>query len=148
MVAASTIHVSTASTWAAEGFTSVGASTPIVWLQIEANYAIMSTTFPTLGTLIKSLNTRWGALDGPDVVEYALETLSKSPNATKRRTMKHTRAITPSGEPRLRPDSTNYSFRIRPQGNEAMARNSEDSDQMIIRKTVSTSVEPHAPQNT
>lgn len=105
----------------------------------------MSATFPTLGTVLKSLNTRWGALDGPDVAQYAMESLSTSRNATKRGPASRVRRDTANGNPRLRPEGNGYTFRVRspPQevNNGQGRKNSDDSEQMIIRKTISTSVE-------
>ena len=145
MVIASAIHASTVADWAQTTFDPIAAVTPFIWLEVETNYAIMSATFPTLGTVLKSLNTRWGALDGPDVAQYAMESLSTSRNATKRGPVSRVRRDTANGNPRLRPEGNGYTFRVRspPQevGNGQVRKNSDDSEQMIIRKTISTSVE-------
>lgn len=112
----------------------------------------MAATFPTLGLFVKSLNTRWGALDGPDVTQYAMESLSES-SRVDARTAKSRRHLTVEGEgddfvARLRPDDPTYSFRMRSPSAltredraRSETRESDESDQMIIRKTVSTSVE-------
>lgn len=73
------IHESTAAQWAnaITAFEPVSAVVTFLWLNVETNYAIVAATFPTLGTFVKSLNTRWGALDGPEVVQYAMESLSE-----------------------------------------------------------------------
>lgn len=145
MIAASVIHASTVAEWARTSFAPIAAVTPFIWLQVETNYAIMSATFPTLGTMLKSLNTRWGALDGPDVAQYAMESLSKSRNTARRGPASRVRRDTANGNPRLRPEGNGYTFRVRsppletPNGLER--KNSDDSEQMIIRKTISTSVE-------
>jgi hypothetical protein len=150
------IHALTASRWAntTPAFGSVEAVLPFLWLNVETNYAIMAATFPTLGLFVKSLNTRWGALDGPDVTQYALEFLSES-SRTDGRTSRGRKHLTMGGgggdedaAPKLRPNDSTYSFRMRSPSVLARedrartgTRESDDSDQMIIRKTVSTSVE-------
>lgn len=148
------IHAFTAAKWATAtpAFGPVEAVLPFLWLNIETNYAIMAATFPTLGLFVKSLNTRWAALDGPDVTQYAMESLSES-SRVDARTGKGRKHSTVEGDgedsgPRLRPGESTYSFRMRSpsilarEGRErAETRESDDSDQMIIRKTVSTSVE-------
>jgi len=50
---------------------------PFLWPNVETNYAIMAATFPTLGLFVQSLNTRWDAVDGPDVTQYAMESPSE-----------------------------------------------------------------------
>jgi hypothetical protein len=153
------IHALTAARWAATtpAFGPVEAVLPFLWLNVETNYAIMAATFPTLGLFVKSLNTRWGALDGPDVTQYALESLSES-SRTDGRTSRGRKHLTIGGgggggddedaAPKLRPGDSTYSFRMRSPSvlaredrSRAGTRESDDSDQMIIRKTVSTSVE-------
>jgi hypothetical protein len=144
------IHAWTAADWAhaVPPFEPVSAVVPFLWLNVETNYAVMAATFPTLGTFVKSLNTRWGALDGPDVAQYAMESLSEQSRSSER--ANNERRILSTGEdvPRLRPEETTYSFKVRKSplsSREDAARNgprgSDASDQMIIRKTVSTSVE-------
>lgn len=119
----------------------MGAVTPTIWLQLETQYAIISATFPTIGTFIKSLNTRWGALDGPEVTQYAMEPLSQTQKLSGKRS--HAHAHVPSVGPRLRPESPRYSFRVRSPEDIAVeqARSSDDSSQMIIRKTVEMRIE-------
>jgi hypothetical protein len=156
------IHALTAARWAATdpAFGPVEAVLPFLWLNVETNYAIMAATFPTLGLFVKSLNTRWGALDGPDVTQYALESLSES-SRTDGRTSRGRKHLTIGGSgggggggddevvaPKLRPGGSTYSFRMRSPSvlaredrSQAGTKESDDSDQMIIRKTVSTSVE-------
>ena len=150
------IHAFTAATWAATtpAFGPVEAVLPFLWLNVETNYAIMAATFPTLGLFVKSLNTRWGALDGPDVTQYALESLSES-SRVDARTGRGRKRLTMGGggddedsAPKLRPGDSTYSFRMRSPSilaredhTRTQRRESGDSDQMIIRKTVSTSVE-------
>lgn len=146
MVVAASIHASTAIHWSSTtAFSPIAAVTPFIWVQVETNYAVMSATFPTLGTVLKAMNTRWGALDGPDVAQYAMESMSASRAGVSRRGTRHTRNDTSNGTPELRPDSNNYSFHVRspPEhvGGRPTRKNNDDSDQMIIRKTVSTSVE-------
>jgi hypothetical protein len=148
VIPASSIHASTATHWASSGFLPIAAITPFIWLQVETNYAIMSATFPTMGTVLKALNTRWGALDGPDVAQYAMESLSGSRGAPSRlrgtrHDSKHVRVGSSERDPRLRPDGNNYTFQVgsRPEVKSGKSRrNSDGSDMMIIRKTVSTSV--------
>ena len=105
----------------------------------------MSTTFPTLGTLMKSLNTRWGAMNGPDVTQYALESISRSRDVgggTKTGQARLRHSDISSSQPKLRPDPSQYTFRVRsPSPQNSPARRSDDSDQMIIKKTVSIGVE-------
>jgi hypothetical protein len=148
------VHAFTADNWATTNppFDPVEAVLPFLWLNIETNYAIMAATFPTLGLFVKSLNTRWGALDGPDVTQYGMEALSGSPRVDAR-TGKGKSYLTGDigGDKlasRLRPDDSTYSFRMRSPSVPARedrarseTRESDDSDQMIISKTVSTSVE-------
>jgi hypothetical protein len=152
------IHALTAARWAATtpAFGPVEAVLPFLWLNVETNYAIMAATFPTLGLFVKSLNTRWGALDGPDVTQYALESVSES-SRTDGRTSRGRKHLVMGGgaegddgaaAPKLRPGDSTYSFRMRSPSVlaredrwRAGTRESDDSDQMIIRKTVSTSVE-------
>ncbi|KAM0716554.1 hypothetical protein Q7P37_007999 [Cladosporium fusiforme] len=153
------LHASTAHDWAttSPNFAPVAAVLPFIWLNIETNYAIMSATFPTLGTFVKSLNTRWGALDGPEVAQYGLESLSEQSRQSRQsrqcridaktgRGRKHLTAE--GGNPALPPESSTYSFKMRnpsPPGKKGITasrtRGSDASDQMIIRKTVSTRVE-------
>lgn len=144
------LHAATAANWATTSphFSPVGAVLPFIWLNVETNYAIMSATFPTLGTFVKSLNTRWGALDGPEVAQYALESLSEQSRMDARtgRGRKHLTAE--GGNPALRPECSTYSFKMRnpsPAGKKAVSssrtRGSDASDQMIIRKTISTRIE-------
>jgi hypothetical protein len=151
------IHAFTAARWATTtpSFGPVEAVLPFLWLNVETNYAIMAATFPTLGLFVKSLNTRWGALDGPHMTQYALESLSESSRADAR-TGRGGKRLTIGGEgdddeysaPVLRPGESTYSFRmrspsvlVREDHTRTQRRESGDSDQMIIRKTVSTSVE-------
>jgi hypothetical protein len=144
------IHAWTAADWAhtIPPFEPVSAVVPFVWLNVETNYAVMAATFPTLGTFVKSLNTRWGALDGPDVAQYAMESLSEQSRSSGRENNERRIMTTEEDVPRLRPEGTTYSFKVRKSplsSREDAARNgprgSDASDQMIIRKTVSTSVE-------
>jgi hypothetical protein len=147
------IHAWTAADWAhtSPAFEPVSAVVPFLWLNVETNYAIMAATFPTLGTFVKSLNTRWGALDGPDVAQYAMESLSEqSRNSTRPGNGKSDLPLE-TDIPRLRPEGSTYSFKVRSpplSSREDAARNrtrgSDASDQMIIRKTVSTSVETNS----
>jgi len=141
------IHAWTAADWAhaIPAFEPVSAVVPFLWLNVETNYAIMAATFPTLGTFVKSLNTRWGAMDGPDVAQYALSEQSRGSarGNNERRTLTIDEDV-----PRLRPEGSTYSFKVRRSplsSREDPARNrsrgSDASDQMIIRKTISTSVE-------
>jgi hypothetical protein len=151
------IHAFTTANWAktTPAFGPVEAVLPFLWLNVETNYAIMAATFPTLGLFVKSLNTRWGALDGPDVTQYALESLSES-SRVDARTGRGRKDLTMGGgggngeesAPKLRPGDSTYSFRMRSPSvlaredhTRTQRRESDDSDQMIIRKTVSTSVE-------
>jgi hypothetical protein len=144
------IHAWTAADWAHElpPFEPVSAVVPFLWLNVETNYAIMAATFPTLGTFVKSLNTRWGALDGPDVAQYAMESLSEQSRSSARANNDRRNVTTEEDVPRLRPEGSTYSFKVRRSplsSREDAARNrprgSDASDQMNIRKTVSTSVE-------
>ena len=144
------IHAFTAATWAATtpAFGPVEAVLPFLWLNVETNYAIMAATFPTLGLFVKSLNTRWGALDGPDVAQYAMESLSGQSHSSGRANNERRNLTTEEDVPRLRPEGSTYSFKVRrsPLSSREDAardrpRGSDASDQMIIRKTVSTSVE-------
>lgn len=145
VIVASTLHAKYVGEWQTSKFDPIAAVTPFIWLQVETSYAIMSATFPTLGTVLKSLNTRWGALDGPDVAQYAMSSLSRSRDGAKNGISSRSRRETDSGPPRLRPEGGGYTFRVRNQQQEVSSglarKNSDDSDQMIIRKTVSTSVE-------
>ena len=143
------IHAWTTADWASAipAFEPVSAVVPFLWLNVETNYAIMATTFPTLGTFVKSLNTRWGALDGPDVAQYAMESLS-GPSHSSGRANERRNLTMEADAPRLRPEGSTYSFKVRSSplsSREDAARNrprgSDASDQMVIRKTVSTSVE-------
>jgi hypothetical protein len=144
------VHASTAADWAygVPAFEPVRAVLPFVWLNVETNYAILAATFPTLGTFVKSLNTRWGALDGPDVAQYAMESLSEQ-SRNSNRVVNGRRDLTMDTDvPRLRPEGSTYSFKVRSpplSSREDAPRNrtrgSDASDQMIIRKMVSTSVE-------
>lgn len=150
---AAALHVSTAAHWATAPppFDPVEAVLPSIWLNVETNYAIMSATFPTLGTFVKSLNTRWGAMDGPEVAQYALESLSEQSRQSRMdaRTGRGRNHLTvEGGNPALRPEGSTYSFKMRnpsPPGKKGSStsrtRGSDASDQMIIRKTVSTRVE-------
>jgi len=147
-------HAFTAAKWTTTTptFGPVEAVLPSLWLNIETNYAIMAATFPTLGLFVKSLNTRWGALDGPDVTQYAMESLSESSGIDARTGNGRIHStVEDEGEdsaPRLRPGDSTYSFRMRSPSILAMEdreraemSESNGSDQMIIRKMVSTSVE-------
>jgi hypothetical protein len=150
------IHAFTAAHWATTtpAFGPVEAVLPFLWLNVETNYAIMAATFPTLGLFVKSLNTRWGALDGPDATQYAIESLSES-SMVDGRTSKGRKHLTIGGgggnndsAPKLRPGDSTHSLRMRSPSvlarehhTRTETRESDDSDQMIIRKTVSTSVE-------
>ena len=145
------IHAWTTADWAkaVPPFEPVSAVVPFLWLNVETNYAVMAATFPTLGTFVKSLNTRWGAMDGPDVAQYAMESLSEEQSRSSARANNDRRNLTAEEDiPRLRPEGSTYSFKVRRSplsSREDAARNrsrgSDASDQMIIRKTVSTSVE-------
>jgi hypothetical protein len=149
------IHAFTATNWAktTPAFGPVEAVLPFLWLNIETNYAIMAATFPTLGLFVKSLNTRWGALDGPDVTQYAMESLSESSRVDARtgrgrKTMGGGGGDGEDSAPKLRPGDSTYSFRMRSPSvlarenhTRTQRRESDDSVLMIIRKTVSTSVE-------
>jgi len=144
------IHAWTAADWAyaIPAFEPVSAVLPFLWLNVETNYAIMAATFPTLGTFVKSLNTRWGALDGPDVAQYAMESLSEQSRSSARANNDRRNVTAEEDMPRLRPEGSTYSFKVRRSplsSREEAVRNrprgSDASDQMIIRKTVSTSVE-------
>jgi hypothetical protein len=144
------VHASTATDWAhaVPAFEPVSAVVPFVWLNVETNYAIMAATFPTLGTFVKSINTRWGAMDGPDVTQYAMESLSEQSRNSNRANNGRRDLTTETDVPRLRPEGSTYSFKVRSpplssreDGPRNRTRGSDASDQMIIRKTVSTSVE-------
>lgn len=145
------IHAATAGHWAnsTPHFDPVNAVIPFLWLNVETNYAIMAATFPTLGTFVKSLNTRWGAMDGPDVAQYAMESLSNQSRSSDRANKgRKTPNTTNDDIPRLRPEGSTYSFKVRSplvisrdDAGRGHTRGSDASDQMIIRKTVSTSVE-------
>lgn len=147
------IHAWTAADWAYAfpPFEPVSAVVPFLWLNVETNYAIMAATFPTLGTFVKSLNTRWGALDGPDVAQYAMESLSEQSRSSARANNDRSNLAAEEDVARLRPEGSTYSFKVRrsplPSREDAVRngpRGSDASDQMIIRKTVSTSVETDA----
>lgn len=144
------IHVWTAADWAhtIPAFEPVEAVIPFLWLNVETNYAIMAATFPTLGTFVKSLNTRWGALDGPDVAQYAMESLSEQSRSSARHNNARRDLTMESDIPRLRPEGSTYSFKVRSppfssrdDAARGRIRGSDASDEMIIRKTVSTSIE-------
>lgn len=149
------IHAWTAADWAhtVPSFEPVEAVIPFLWLNVETNYAIMAATFPTLGTFVKSLNTRWGALDGPDVAQYAMESLSEQSRSSARQGNARRDLTMESDIPRLRPEGSTYSFKVRSpplssrdDAARSRTRGSDASDQMMIsanhiRKTVSTSVE-------
>lgn len=129
-------------------FAPVQAVLPFIWLSVETNYAIMAATIPTLGNFFKSINTRWGAMDGPDVAQYALESLSEQSRSDNRTATGSKNTATEATEPSLRPDGSNYSFRVRsprPMARRELSNShaggSDESNLMIIRKTVSTSVE-------
>ena len=144
MIVASVVHASVSASWAAAAYPAVPAIIPVVWLQLEVHYAIMSATIPTLGTFMKSFNTRWGALNGPDLAQYAMDSVSRNRNtdSAKPKRSKQTRSDA-GGDMRLRPDSTGYAIRVRASQHSeySQERLSDASDQMIIRKTVSTTVE-------
>ncbi|KAK5136331.1 hypothetical protein LTR08_003704 [Meristemomyces frigidus] len=146
VIVASAVHASTSASWAAASFPAVDAVTPAVWLQLQTHYAIMSATFPTLGTFMKSLNTRWGALNGLDLAQYGMDSLSQTRKTDTSGTLsRHTRSDTRSAL-KLRPDSsTEYTFQVRAPQHPSRSRErlSDASDQMIIRKTVSTVIESH-----
>lgn len=148
------IHASAAAQWAdaMPAFEPVSAVVTFLWLNVETNYAIMAATFPTLGTFVKSLNTRWGALDGPEVAQYAMESLSeqsRNEGRTSRGRQRLTMGVAgPEDAAKLRPEGSTYSFRMRSppasasrETGRSQTQGSDASDQMIIRKTVSTSVE-------
>lgn len=129
-------------------FAPVQAVLPFIWLSVETNHAIMAATIPTLGNFFKSINTRWGAMDGPDVAQYALESLSEQSRSDNRTATGSKNTATEATEPSLRPDGSNYSFRVRsprPMARRELSNShaggSDESNLMIIRKTVSTSVE-------
>lgn len=149
------IHAATAGRWAhnTPAFDPVNAVVPFLWLNVETNYAIMAATFPTLGTFVKSLNTRWGAMDGPDVAQYAMESLSNQSRSSDRANKGIKSSTRNDDLPRLRPEGSTYSFKVRSpllasrdDAVRVQTRGSDASDQMIIRKTISTSVETDAQQ--
>src|ERR1700712_2617275 len=102
------IHAWTTADWAQAipPFEPVSAVVPFLWLNVETNYAIMAATFPTLGTFVKSLNTRWGAMDGPDVAQYAMESLSEQSRSSARANNDRRNLTAEEDVPRLRPEGS------------------------------------------
>lgn len=107
----------------------------------------MATTFPTLGPFMKSLNTRWGTMDAAEASGYAMGSLpgqhSRATPTQSRVTPKasrHSQLASMNNSMGLRPDGNNYSFRVRTD-QARRSSGSDDSERMIIRKTVSTSIQ-------
>ncbi|KAK4961450.1 hypothetical protein LTR10_001940 [Elasticomyces elasticus] len=111
----------------------------------------MATTFPCIGPFMKSLNTRWGALDGAESSSYAMGSMSgRGEKHTNSSSVQHGRRSRHSqlaskigaGSVALTPHANNHSSRIgADQAERGPSIGSDGSEQMIIRKTVETIVE-------
>ncbi|KAK5708094.1 hypothetical protein LTR97_000634 [Elasticomyces elasticus] len=111
----------------------------------------MATTFPCIGPLMKSLNTRWGALDGAASSSYAMgsmggrgEKYANSSSVQQGKRSRHSQLASKIGavSVALTPHANNYSSRIgADQAERRPSIGSDGSEQMIIRKTVETIVE-------
>ncbi|KAK4898350.1 hypothetical protein LTR27_003946 [Elasticomyces elasticus] len=114
----------------------------------------MATTFPCIGPLMKSLNTRWGALDGAASSSYAMgsmggrgEKYANSSSVQHGKRSRHSQLASKigTGSVALTPHANNYSSRIgADQAERRPSIGSDGSEQMIIRKTVETIVEREA----
>ncbi|TKA70811.1 hypothetical protein B0A55_07429 [Friedmanniomyces simplex] len=142
VIFAAAIHFAFLSHWTTSAQRLVDIITPFVCLQTELHYAAMATTFPCIGPFMKSLNTRWGALDGAEGSSYAMGSLrdqhgkfAHSGSAPPGRRSRHSQLGSKmgTGSMALTPHANNYSSRV---GAEEAGRRpsigSDGSEQMII----------------
>ncbi|KAK5743159.1 hypothetical protein LTR17_002920 [Elasticomyces elasticus] len=151
VILAAAVHFAFAYRWTSSTHPLVDIVTPFICLQVEVHYATMATTFPCIGPLMKSLNTRWGALDGAASSSYAMgsmggrgEKYANSSSAQHGKRSRHSQLASKIGTGRvaLTPHANNYSSRIgAEQAERRPSIGSDGSEQMIIRKTVETIVE-------
>lgn len=112
----------------------VRAVTPFVCLQVEMYFGIISTTFPTIGPFMKSLNTRWGTIDPQVASSYAMDSLNRE---TAQRSL--------AGHQ----NQTGYAYRVKSStGGRKQSSGSNDSSRMIIHHTTETTVEYGAGRET
>ncbi|KAK5165238.1 uncharacterized protein LTR77_009336 [Saxophila tyrrhenica] len=129
IIAVSLVHLRLAGRWNDLSEGKVAAVIPCVCLLVELHFSTMSSTFPTLGPFMKSLNTRWGAIDPQTASSYALESLSGR-EGTQKSLASYSK-------------NTGYYYRVKGDPGRRASRdsNSNDSSRMIIHRTTETTVE-------
>ena len=138
---------------------------PFVCTQVEMHYSTMATTIPCLKPFTNRVNTGWGTTDTHGVSGYAMSSLDKSGNRSGGRSggggsqSYEDRHPGHSRGGKLRPDVGLHTVNIRSGVRRGMSKRSPSaessgSEQMIIRRTVSTEVQyedsqkPHAGSET
>jgi hypothetical protein len=137
VILAAAAHFAYINSWEGARYPGVALVTPFICLQVEVFYAIMSTTFPCIGSFMKALNTRWGALDGAES-SYAGDSRNTTDKVHHELPGTELSTIHPAliG---LTPHANSYSSRIEKTPIEHLtSTDSEESDHMAIRKTVQT----------
>nr|POE49094.1 hypothetical protein CFP56_32244 [Quercus suber] len=144
LIVVSIVHLKYIYSWRSAQYPFVAAVDVFVQLQVEAHFATMAATIPALGTFMKSLNTRWGALDAQGLdASYAMHSYpvgsqNISDAASRAQSVAQKAAVPVSS------DANDYSWKMRTAhvtDVRTTSKQSDDSDQMIIRKTVDTCVE-------
>lgn len=141
LIIVSIVHVVYISTWRSADVPFVAAVNVFIQLQVETHFATMATTIPSLGTFMKNLNTRWGALDAQGIdASYAMHSVpAVNSGVNGSRHSKHSQNLSPADGG----GAERYSWRMRTPDDRPRSGFTEGSDQMIIRKTVHMSVEHH-----
>lgn len=133
MVIPAIMHITSLETAFRLGNLSLTSVLPFIYAQVEMHFGTMATTIPCLKPFIKSFNTGWGTVIPNESGSYALADLSyKSQGANS--AVRRTRA-----EEDLK-GITRSSLHAVTQPRR-FSEGSDDSQKMIIRKTVSTNID-------
>nr|POF04538.1 hypothetical protein CFP56_56019 [Quercus suber] len=141
LIVVSIVHLKYIYTWRSSKYPFVAAVDVFVQLQVEAHFATMAATLPALGTFVKSLNTRWGALDARALdASYAMHSYPVGSHNISDAASRNQSVAQKAANP-IPSDTNDYRWRTRESDMRTTNKESDETDRMIIRKTVDMCVE-------